>query len=136
VSSENYEDLWLRMYNPASYFERRQNHLVPGDSVRISKARTAFTRGFTENWSREIFYIEKILQTTPTTYRIRDWKGETIRGSFYKKELQKVREPSEYKIEKILRRKKIRGKKMALVKWVGYSDDFNQWIPEDDIGDV
>lgn len=136
VSSESYEDIWLKLYNPQDYFERRKAHLVPGDSVRISKARGAFKRGFTENWSRELFYIEKILQTSPITYRIRDWKGESIRGSFYKDELQKVREPSEYKIEKILRRKKVRGKWMVLVKWIGYSEEFNQWIPESDVRDT
>ena len=101
--------------------------------MRISKARTAFKRGFTDNWSTEIFYVVKALSTSPVTYTIRDWKGEPIQGSFYKEELQKVREPTEYRIEKVLQRKKVRGRWMNLVKWHGYGDEFNQWIPESDV---
>jgi transposase InsO family protein len=130
------EDLWLRLYDPLEYFEKRRKSLSPGDPVRISKARTAFQRGFTANWSREVFYVERVLSTTPTTYRIRDWNGESVRGSFYAEELQKIREPEDYRIERVLERKKIRGRKMALVKWLGYPDEFNQWINESDIEDV
>ena len=107
--------------------------MAAGDPVRISKARTTFKRGFTDNWSREIFYVVKALQTSPITYVVRDWKGETIRGTFYKEELQKVREPTEYRIEEVLQRKKVRGRWMNLVKWAGYGDEFNQWIPESDV---
>ena len=120
----------MRLCDPLEYFERKRSTFVPGDPVRISKARTAFKRGFTDNWSEEIFYIVKVLDTSPITYSIRDWKGEAIRGSFYKEELQKVREPTEYRIEKVLQRKKVRGRWMNLVKWLGYGDEFNQWIPE------
>ena len=67
------------------------------------------------------------------TYKIRDWKGEEIQGSFYAEELQKIQEPKVYKVERILDRKRVRGRAMVLVKWLGYSDDFNQWIPESDI---
>ena len=135
VNGSGYEDVWLRLYDPLEYFERKRSTFVPGDPVRISKARTAFKRGFTDNWSEEIFYIVKVLDTSPITYSIRDWKGEAIRGSFYKEELQKVREPTEYRIEKVLQRKKVRGRWMNLVKWLGYGDEFNQWIPESDVLD-
>jgi predicted kinase len=32
-------------------------------------------------------------------------------------------------IEKVLRKKKINDAEHALVKWMGYSDKFNEWIP-------
>ena len=48
-----------------------------------------------------------------------------IEGIFYEKELQKTKNTSEvYIIEKIIRR----NKNKYLVKWRGYSDDFNSWI--------
>ena len=48
-----------------------------------------------------------------------------MRGAFYEPEMQKVTDTGVYKIEKIMRR---RGNRV-LVKWLGYSDDFNSWIP-------
>ena len=57
------------------------------------------------------------------TYKITDYNGEVIQGSFYEVVLQKTSQNT-FRIEKILRRK---GDK-SLVKWVGYSDAFNSWI--------
>ena len=136
VSSANQEDVWYRLYDPISAFEKPLAKLEVGDFVRITKARTPFTRGYTPNWSYEVFKIDKILKTTPITYRIKDWDGEPVKGSFYEKELQKIKEPTTFKIEKILRRKTVGRKKMVYVKWLGYPDSFNQWIPEEDVVDV
>ena len=35
----------------------------------------------------------------------------------------------EYRVEKVIRKKKIDGVEHAFVKWSGYSDKFNEWIP-------
>ena len=59
------------------------------DHVRISKYKNIFAKGYTQNWSKEIFTISKIKDTFPWTYVISDLNGELITGSFYKKELQK-----------------------------------------------
>ena len=77
---------------------------------------------------------EKI-RTTPVTYKIVDEKNETIKGSFYKEELQKViiTKDKLYKIEKILD-KKGRGKTLQFfVKWKGYPDSHNSWVPHSQI---
>jgi hypothetical protein len=42
------------------------------------------------------------------------------------------REP-DFRIEKVLRRRTVKGKKMAFVKWLGYDNKFNSWIPAEDI---
>ena len=71
--------------------------------------------------------------THPYTYRIKDTKDELIKGSFYEPELQATKQSS-FRVEKILKRRKTKsGKKEVYVKWLGYSKDFNQWIPEEDI---
>ena len=136
VSENNQEDVWYNLYDPLYAFQTPQPKLKRGDFVRISKAKTAFQRGFTPNWSVEVFIVEKVLSTTPITYSIKDYNGELIEGSFYEKELQKIQEPSVFKIEKVLQRKKIGNKNMVLVKWLDYPDQFNQWIPESDIIDI
>ena len=46
-----------------------------------------FSKGYNENWSREIFIINSVLKANPWTYKIKDLNGEKIIGSFYEKEL-------------------------------------------------
>ena len=60
------------------------------DGVRISKYRIIFAKGYTQNWSEEVFVISKIKKTGPWTYVISDLNGELSTGSFYEKELQKT----------------------------------------------
>ena len=61
-----------------------------GDKVRISKyKRKTFDKGYTPNWTEEIFTIDKIQYTYPITYKIKDLNNEEIQGSFYKPELLK-----------------------------------------------
>ena len=62
-----------------------------GDRVRISKFKIIFAKGHTPNWSKEIFIVNKINDTIPYTYNIKDLNGEEIIGSFYDRELQKTK---------------------------------------------
>ena len=54
-----------------------------GDRVRISKFKNIFPKGYTPNWSREIFIVNKINDTVPYTYNLKDLNDEEIIGSFY-----------------------------------------------------
>ena len=36
-----------------------------GDRVRISKYKNIFAKGYTPNWSKEVFFIKKVKNTTP-----------------------------------------------------------------------
>ena len=60
-----------------------------GENVRISKYKNIFAKGYTPNWSEEIFVINEIKNTVPQTYAISGLSGEEITGSFYVKELEK-----------------------------------------------
>ena len=62
-----------------------------GDRVRISKFKNIFAKGYTSNWSSEIFIVDKINDTVPYTYNLKDLNDEEIIGSFYDKELQKTK---------------------------------------------
>ena len=57
------------------------------------------------------------------TYKITDYNGEEIQGSFYEQELQKTSQ-STFRIEKVLERQ---GDK-CLVKCMGYPKSFSSWI--------
>ena len=62
-----------------------------GDRVRISKFKNIFAKGYTPNWSREIFIVNKINDTVPYTYNLKDLDDEEIIGSFYDRGLQKTK---------------------------------------------
>ena len=99
-----------------------------GDKVRISKKKKTFKKGYTTRWTEEIFTIVEVKPTSPVTYKIADLNGEEIKGSFYEPELQKTSQQL-FRIEKVIKR----GKKKSLVKWKGYSDDFNSWVDNKDL---
>ena len=47
-----------------------------GDHVRISKYKNIFAKGYTPNWSEEVFVIKKVKNTVLWTYVINDLNGE------------------------------------------------------------
>ena len=99
-----------------------------GAYVRISKYKNIFAKGYTPNWSEDIFVISKIKNTVPWTYVINYLNGEEIIGTFYEKELQGTNQ-QKFRIEKVIKRK---GDKLY-VKWKGYDNSFNSWIDKKDI---
>ena len=72
-----------------------------------------------------------LLLTSPVTYKIADLNGEEIDGTFYEPELQKTSQQL-FRIEKVIEK----GKNKSLVKWKGYSDDFNSWVHNKDIVNI
>ena len=96
-----------------------------GVQIRISKYKNIFAKGYTPNWSEDLFVISKIKNTVPGTYLI---NGEEIIGTSYEIELQKTNQ-KEFRIEKVIKRK---GDKLY-VKWKGYNNSFNSWIDKKDI---
>ena len=61
-----------------------------GDIVKISKSKNIFAKGFTPNWSEEVFVINKVKNIVPWIYFINDPNGEEIVGIFYEKNLPKT----------------------------------------------
>ena len=60
-----------------------------GDLIRISKYKNIFAKGYTPNWSEEVFIIKEIKNAVSWTYVINDLYGEEITGTFYKKNNEK-----------------------------------------------
>ena len=61
-----------------------------GDKVRIGKKKKTFEKGFTPNWTEEIFVVDQVIHTNPVTFKLVDLMGEEVTGSFYEQELQKT----------------------------------------------
>ena len=72
--------------NPYIDFNKEVNDKYPkfkvGDHVRISKYKNIYAKGYTPNWSKEIFVIKKVKNTVPWRYVINEFNGEEIIGTF------------------------------------------------------
>ena len=93
-----------------------------------------FEKGYLPNFSKEIFTISKQVPRDPPVYKLKDYDGGELKGTFYDKELQKVIKSDDvYEVEKILK-KRGRGRNVQyLVKWLGYPNKFNSWVPASEI---
>ena len=116
------------MLNTMSIQIKRNPKFKVRDNVRSSKYKNIFAKGYTPNWSKDVFIINKIENTVPWTYAISDLNGEEITGSFYVNEMQKTNQ-KEFRIEKVFKRK---GDQLY-VKWKGYDNSFNSWINKKDL---
>ena len=98
------------------------------DHVKISQCKNIFAKGYTPNWSEEIFVIKEIKNAAPWTYVINDISGAKIIGTFYEKELQKI-DQQEFRIEKVIKKKSNK----LYVKLKGYDNSFKSWVDEKDL---
>ena len=51
---------------------------------------------------------------------------------YYPEQIQKINE-NLYRIEKIIKSRKYRGKKQHYVKWLNYADEYNSWVDDADL---
>ena len=130
---KNESTVYFNLYGNIKQLSSKPKFKV-GDKVRISKyKRKVFDKGYTPNWTEEIFLIDKIQSTNPITHRLKDLNNEEIQGNCYEPDLLPAKQDV-FRIEKVIRRDY--KKKQALVKWLGYSDDFNSWIPLSSLQDL
>ena len=97
-----------------------------------------FDREYFQKWSTEVFTVidRKMNQGFPM-YTIKDYNNDIIKSYFYEPELQLayIGEETEYKIEKIIKRRKRNKQQKILVKWKGWPEKFNSWILEKSVRD-
>ena len=129
VTSENQRDVWFTLYGKMANKKKKPCMFNVGDTVRVSKHKLTFEKGYETNWTEELFIVTECIPRDPPVYRIKDLLNEPIQGTFYAQELQRVQPKNEYAIEKILRKRKRKGKLEYEVKYKGYPSKFNQWIP-------
>ena len=84
-----YDALYNRRRRQADNVEVKPKFKI-GDSVRILKKKKTFEKGFTPNWTKELFIVSAVRLTKHVIYNIKDLKGESIRGAFYQQELQEA----------------------------------------------
>lgn len=123
VNKDNESKVMVAAYNFIKIATGERKFKV-GDIVRISKYKHIFEKGYTPNWTTELFKVAKVKITNPITYILEDMDGRPISGAFYTEELQKTAQHDVYLVEKVLRRRKDK----VYVKWLGFDSTHNSWI--------
>ena len=126
VTLENSEKVWENLYGTLEIKKPKKPSLKVGDRVRMNKKFRQFKKGYLPGWTEEVFVVRSVRKGTVPTYKVEEWDGTPIQGTFYEQDLQKVgyKDDGVFRIEKIVKRK---GDKV-LVKWKGWPDKYNSWL--------
>ena len=66
---ENENKVFANLYGDLIYFKPKKPKFSIGDKVRISKyKRRVFDKGYTPNWTEEVFLVDKVMLTKPHSY--------------------------------------------------------------------
>jgi AAA+ superfamily predicted ATPase len=133
--AENSTTVWNNIYGAYLSAQYDPPKFKVGQTVRISKYKSIFDKGYLPNFTEEFFKIKQVVIGRPTVYKLEDLQGEDLNGIFYESELSLFNESEEttYKVEKVLGKKKIKGKSYVLVKYKGWPDKFNEWLPQENV---
>ena len=126
--------LYSTKYEKAENDKKKPKFKV-GETVRIWLKRTTFHRGYYENYTREYFKIDKVLNNLPVIrYKLKDILDENIEGTFFEDELVAYTPTNDvYNIEKIIQSRGKGKNKQHLVKWEGWPSKFNSWVPDSEL---
>ena len=89
VTNENRKDVYKRLYPSTSI--KVDCHLKIGDKVRKIREKQDFEKGYTPNWSEEIFTIKTVRKkNTVCWYTLADSSGDILAGIWYYYQLNLV----------------------------------------------
>ncbi len=133
VTKKNEKKLWNKLYK-GNIRSNKPFKFQTGESVRLTKNRRLFKKGYLPKWTHEYFFITDRIKSKPHTYRITDLKKEVIKGIFYEQELQSVEIKHEHRFPiDILRKRSKQGKTEFLVHYRGWPKGFDEWISEQNL---
>ena len=89
VTAENRDHVYKRLYPYRNLTVVCR--LKIGDKVRRVREKHQFDKGYTENWSREIFIVDKIKQSNAVCfYKIKTLDNKSVPGIYYYQQLNLV----------------------------------------------
>ena len=133
VRTADENKIWMRLYGDRLR-PLKPSKMGPGELVRVSRVKGDFEKGYLPNWTEQHYRVEGTKGHQRRVYKLQNIQGEPIDGEYYQEELQPIRE-NEFRVERIVKRRKLGdGTSEALVKWKGWTDKFNTWVPTDGSG--
>ena len=133
VNESNEHDIWYRLYGTKEKDRKvKKPRCNVGDKVRLNKKFRPFKKAYLPGWTEEVFLVKQIYTKTPVvTYKLTEWDGTPIKGTFYEEDVQKVNvtDESVFRIDQVLKRKG----KQVLVSWKGWPKKYNSWVWKQDL---
>ena len=123
VTWKNQKDVWHRLYDKR-LTPVRKKILNVGDKVRLNKKHRPFKKEYLPGWTEEVFVIVKVRRHPLPTYKLQEWDGTPIKGTFYNEDVQKVEVTDVFRVEKVLKRRP----GQVLVRWKGWPAKYDSWI--------
>ena len=127
VNHGNEDNVWNVLYAKRLQGKKSKQTLKVGDKVRLNKKFRTFKKSYLPGWTEEVFVIQRVKRDPPvTTYKISEWDGTPLEGTFYKQDLQKVKVSDDdlFRVEKIVKQK---GSKV-LVRWKDWPVKYDSWL--------
>ena len=127
VTWSNQRQVWQRLYGKR-LARRVRPKWKAGDRVRLQKQHRPFEKGYLPGWTEEVFLIDRAVPGPVATYKIKEWDGTPVKGTFYEQDVQKVDVPDDalFRVEKVLQRRRQEVK----VRWKGWPKKYDSWIPK------
>lgn len=112
---------------------RKKPKYTVGTKVLIKNLPSRFSRGYKRRFNTEQFEIIRVNSKLPIAmYTLKSLNDlQVVDGQFYSYELQPI--SGDLFRFVVLKKKRVRGKEMLYVKYVGYDDTHNKWINATDV---
>ena len=141
VNKKNFNKVFLNIYGFNNDTISKEEILYKpkfyiNDYVRISLDKNIFEKGYTPNWSKQVYYIDKVIFRDKPTFSLKDLNNNPVEKYYYEQQLQKVDINSigVFDIEKIIdTRINKKKEKEYLVKWKNYPSSYNSWVHQSDL---
>ena len=92
INEKNEDNIWHILYDHDLMDGKTKFKFHVGDRVHLAKKKGHFEKGYTTNFTSEIFTVSKSIDRSPPVYKIEDLNNEEIQGTAYANELQLVKE--------------------------------------------
>ena len=131
VALENTPKVWNTLYGSDVAKKPAKTRFRKGDHVRLNKKFRTFKKSYLPGWTEEVFLVSEARRGPVNTYKIVEWDGTPIKGTFYNEDLQKVdaKDDDVFRIEKIVKRQGNR----VLVGWKGWPTKYDSWVSKKDV---
>ena len=127
VTEKTVPEVWDRLHGQRLDQKTPPPKCQEGDRVRLNKKHRPFKKASLPIWTEEVFVVTHVRRHPVVTYRLSEWDGTPIKGTFYEPNVQKVQvsDDSLFRGEKVLKRKG----RNVLVRWKGRPSKYDSWIP-------
>ena len=89
MTPHNELQVWHRLY-PKPSPSPPSSKLKAGDRVRLNQQARPFCKGYLPGWTEEVFVVRRVVPGSVPTYKVEEFYGTLVQGTFYEPEMQRV----------------------------------------------